>query len=583
MMRRWKKIMALCFAFLMSFVMLGSSVEAANGPNEQDWSSAYIVIDDGSANPKQLYNANKSVTISTVKNISYDKKTNTLTLNGYQEAEKKIVANEMGDDFKVKVVGNNQIQGIAVWGYSYGGSLTLEGNGSLEINKNRVQGEPIFLMAEEANAQFKVKQGVTLKVYRDNKFPSSIVVSYSAAAKDGIVFEGNDTLNQKVQKTPQKEAKQMTAAVYELADFIPCTPKDDSVTGIYGALRQAGSSDDEPYYNIYKIQEVFPEIWLASMQDENGNYFWSSNFTINTNAQKIKAYTTSVTSYSLMMLNKKTSSGTVPDYVARFDYDQQKNEEVCSIYKIRKKDNKNYAIPVEGEQNQPMSILDKYETVSTGRIFYNYNFGGDILYSGSSQNTKPNIDTNDNTNSDASKNSTSNIRLVSSIHLSAISKKIAAGKKLTLKATVLPNNASNKKLIWKSSNPKVATVTQNGIVTLKKKTGGKKVTITATAKDGSKKYASWKITSMKGIVKKVKITGNKPVKAGKKLKLKAKITATKKANTKLLWTSGNAKYATVNAKGIVTTKKSAKGKTVKITAMATDGSGKKHTVKIKIK
>lgn len=583
MMRRWKKIMALCFAFLMSFVMLGSSVEAANGPNEQDWSSAYIVIDDGSANPKQLYNANKSVTISTIKNISYDKKTNTLTLNGYQEAEKKIVANEMGDDFKIKVVGNNQIQGIAVWGYSYGGSLTLEGNGSLEINKNRVQGEPIFLMAEEANAQFKVKQGVTLKVYRDNKFPSSIVVSYSAAAKDGIVFEGNDTLNQKVQKTPQKEAKQMTAAVYELADFIPCTPKDDSVTGIYGALRQAGSSDDEPYYNIYKIQEVFPEIWIASMQDENGNYFWSSNFTINTNAQKIKAYTTSVTSYSLMMLNKKTSSGTVSDYVAYFDYDQQKNEEVCSIYKIKKKANKNYAIPVEGEQNQPMSILDKYEIVPTGRMFYNYNFSGDILYSGNGQNTTPNIDTNDNTNSDASKNPNSNIRLVSSIHLSAISKKIAAGKKLTLKATVLPNNASNKKLIWKSSNPKVATVTQNGIVTLKKKTGGKKVTITATAKDGSKKYASWKITSMKGIVKKVKITGNKSVKAGKKLKLKAKITATKKANTKLLWTSANTKYATVNAKGIVTTKKAAKRKTVKITAMATDGSGKKHTVKIKIK
>ena len=582
-MKRWKKMMAFCFAFLMAFVMFGSSVEAANGPNEQDWSSAYIVIDDGSANPKQLYNANKSVTISTVKNIRYDKKTNTLTLNGYQEAEKRIVANEMGDDFKVKVVGNNQIQGIAVWGYSYGGSLTLEGNGSLEINKNRVQGEPIFLMAEEANAQFKVKQGVTLKVYRDNKFPSSIVVSYSAVAKDGIVFEGNDTLNQKVQKTSQKEAKRMTAAVYELAEFIPCTPKDDSVTGIYGALRQAGSSDDEPYYNIYKIQEVFPEIWLASMQDENGNYFWSSNFTINTNAQKIKAYTTSVTSYSLMMLNKKTSSGTVSDYVADFDYDQQKNEEVCSIYKIKKKDNKNYAIPVEGEQNQPMSILDKYEIVPTGRMFYNYNFSGDILYSGNGQNAKPNIDTNDNTNPDASKNSTSNIRLVSSVHLSAISKKIAAGKKLTLKATVLPNNASNKKLIWKSSNPKVATVTQSGIVTLKKKTGGKKVTITATAKDGSKKYASWKITSMKGIVKKVKITGNKPVKAGKKLKLKAKVTATKKANTKLLWTSANTKYATVNAKGIVTTKKAAKRKTVKITAMATDGSGKKHTVKIKIK
>ena len=154
---------------------------------------------------------------------------------------------------------------------------------------------------------------------------------------------------------------------------------------------------------------------------------------------------------------------------------------------------------------------------------------------------------------------------------------------ITYYLNVLPKTASNKKLLWKSSNTKVATVTQGGVVTLKKKTGGKKVTITATATDGSKKYASWKLTSMKGIVKKIKITGSKPVKAGKKLKLKAKVTATKKANKKLLWTSGNTKYATVNAKGIVTTKKSAKGKTVKITAMATDGSGKKKTVKIKMK
>ena len=172
---------------------------------------------------------------------------------------------------------------------------------------------------------------------------------------------------------------------------------------------------------------------------------------------------------------------------------------------------------------------------------------------------------------------------VTSIRLSGLSKQIAAGKKLTLKAAVLPKTASNKKLLWKSSNTKVATVTQGGVVTLKKKTGGKKVTITATATDGSKKYASWKITSMKGIVKKIKITGSKPVKAGKKLKLKAKVTATKKANKKLLWISSNTKYATVNTKGIVTTKKSAKGKTVKITAMATDGSGKKKTVKIKMK
>lgn len=172
---------------------------------------------------------------------------------------------------------------------------------------------------------------------------------------------------------------------------------------------------------------------------------------------------------------------------------------------------------------------------------------------------------------------------VKKIKLKGLSTKIAAGKRLKLTAIVTPSNAKNKKLRWSSSNPKVATVTQTGVATLKKKSGGKKAVITAAAADGSGAKASWKVTSMKGIVKKVKLTGNKPVKEGKSVKLKAKIKATKKANKKLLWTSSNTKYATVNAKGVVKTKKAGKRKKVKITAMATDGSGKKATVTIKIK
>lgn len=153
---------------------------------------------------------------------------------------------------------------------------------------------------------------------------------------------------------------------------------------------------------------------------------------------------------------------------------------------------------------------------------------------------------------------------------------------MNLKAEIGLPDSITKQLIWKSSNTKVATVNANGVVTVKKKTGGKKVTITAS-NDKIKVSASWKVTSMKGIVKKVKITGTKTVKAGKSLKLKANVTATKKANKKLQWTSSNTKYATVNAKGVVKTKKTAKRKTIKITAMATDGSGKKATFKVKVK
>lgn len=172
---------------------------------------------------------------------------------------------------------------------------------------------------------------------------------------------------------------------------------------------------------------------------------------------------------------------------------------------------------------------------------------------------------------------------ITSLKLTGLSKQIAAGKKLTLKAKILPENASNQKLTWRSSNKKVATVSSAGVVKLKRNSGGKKVKITATTTDGSKISASWKITSMKGIVKKVRISGRKTVKAGKTLKLKARVTASRKANRKLLWKSSNTKYATVNSKGVVKAKKSAKGKTVKVTAMATDGSNKKATIKIKVK
>ena len=106
-----------------------------------------------------------------------------------------------------------------------------------------------------------------------------------------------------------------------------------------------------------------------------------------------------------------------------------------------------------------------------------------------------------------------------------------------------PSNVSNKNVIWTSSNPKVATVNQNGVVTFKKKSAGKSIVITATAADGSGAKAVFKLKSVKGVVKKVAISGAKKrtVKAGNALKLKAKVTATKGANKKLQWTSSNTK------------------------------------------
>lgn len=174
--------------------------------------------------------------------------------------------------------------------------------------------------------------------------------------------------------------------------------------------------------------------------------------------------------------------------------------------------------------------------------------------------------------------------LVSSIKINGDITKLAAGKSVTLKAETAPLDALNTGVTWSSSNNKYATVTAAGKVTAKKAGGGKTVTITATAKDGSGRKATYKIKIYKNAVKKIKLSAkSKSVKPGKKVTIKAKVSPSKNINKTLKWSSSNEKYATVNSKGVVTTKKAGKGKTVTITAKATDGSNKKATIKIKIK
>ncbi len=83
---------------------------------------------------------------------------------------------------------------------------------------------------------------------------------------------------------------------------------------------------------------------------------------------------------------------------------------------------------------------------------------------------------------------------VTKVTLKVKNKTLKVGKKVTVKATVSTNGKkANKKLAWKSSNTKYATVSSKGVVTAKKAGKGKNVTITATATDGTGKKGKIKI------------------------------------------------------------------------------------------
>lgn len=76
------------------------------------------------------------------------------------------------------------------------------------------------------------------------------------------------------------------------------------------------------------------------------------------------------------------------------------------------------------------------------------------------------------------------------------------GTKLPLSVRVMPQNATNRKLKWKSDNPSAATVDQNGTVTALRPI--ENVTITATSADNKKLCCSWniKITITNGYITK---------------------------------------------------------------------------------
>ena len=151
--------------------------------------------------------------------------------------------------------------------------------------------------------------------------------------------------------------------------------------------------------------------------------------------------------------------------------------------------------------------------------------------------------------------------------------KIEIKKTLSLKATIAPSYAGQKKLTWSSSNTAVATVSSSGKVTAKKK-GTSTITIEAI---GGKK-ASCKVTVIG--IQPVSVTSSlksKKLEVGSSVTLKATVSPSNAENKTLTWSSSNSAVAVVSSSGKVTAKK--KG-TATITVKTVNG--KKATCKVTV-
>ena len=148
---------------------------------------------------------------------------------------------------------------------------------------------------------------------------------------------------------------------------------------------------------------------------------------------------------------------------------------------------------------------------------------------------------------------------------------------MQLSAKVYPLTAEQS-VTWKSSSTKVAAIDETGKITFLK---AGSVTITATAKDGSGKKATFKIQVIK-LMKSLELA-NTSVAGGKSVTLKPVIGPTDVTNKKLTWSvSENESGIKINASGKLTTKAVTEPVTVTVTVAAQDGSDVKATCKVTV-
>lgn len=162
-----------------------------------------------------------------------------------------------------------------------------------------------------------------------------------------------------------------------------------------------------------------------------------------------------------------------------------------------------------------------------------------------------------------------------SIKLSKTTYTLKKGKKVKLKATILPKKSTQKKVVWSTNKKKIATVSKSGVVKAKK--NGTAI-ITAKIKGTSKKAKCKIIVGTP--VSSVKLSDtSKQLEVGNKFQLKATVLPAKASVRSVSYQTSNKTIAEVTKSGVVTAKSA--GSAV-ITVVSKDGTNKKAVCRVQV-
>ena len=163
---------------------------------------------------------------------------------------------------------------------------------------------------------------------------------------------------------------------------------------------------------------------------------------------------------------------------------------------------------------------------------------------------------------------------VSRINLNRKTVDLNIGQSFQLFASILPFNATDKKIIWKSSSPNYVPVDGNGLVTVKDNQTGSAI-ITATSEDGSiSSSAQIKVKKTDVSVTGIQLSNTSyNLKYGEKATMVPNVLPETASNKQVTYSSSNPKLVAINSNGVITVISNENGSAT-ITATTKDGSHK---------
>lgn len=363
-----KKMAALVTAVVLAVSAAVSfavpQVKAANGPCDTgDWAYAYINVRNGEES-NLLFSSEGT---NSIDGMSYDRESNTLTLNNYKSSTTVIVTNMMGDDFKINLVGDNEIGSIGSYGDAWGGSINISGNGSLVINADKSDDYGIALFAEGTNSVLSVADTCNVTIYSGSK-----AVVYTSDNLTNKPIKDNGTLKENVTYNVSHplEISRLCARYYEYNPYTTniVYKNETDNTSLYYIKELTYIEPAKVTYTLYKLttKKAMGDVYYADKVGEYDNI--PAGYTKTTLDNPISYYESDSGSggTSQVIINTATNE----KYVSAYVYENK-----TSYYRICKLLEK---LGVDERSNDELWLIDYDNPVAT----YNPVVGSDNLPDG---------------------------------------------------------------------------------------------------------------------------------------------------------------------------------------------------------